>query len=150
MKIRSIFLPIFLLCVVASNASATDATPVGRWKTIDDNTHKPTAVVEISEQDGALSGRIVQLFRKPNDDQNPRCVDCDGERHDQPIIGMTILWNLHSDGDVWDGGEILDPDEGKTYRCKIHPIENGSKLEVRGFIGFSLLGRTQIWERADG
>ncbi len=61
---------------------------------------------------------------------------------------MEILWNLHRDGDEWDGGEILDPDEGKTYRCKMHVSDDGSKLDVRGFVGFSLLGRTQVWERA--
>ncbi len=61
---------------------------------------------------------------------------------------MTILWNMHRDGDTWDGGEILDPEEGKTYRGKLHPIDDGARLEVRGFIGFSLFGRTQVWERA--
>jgi uncharacterized protein (DUF2147 family) len=61
---------------------------------------------------------------------------------------MTILWNMHRHGDTWEGGEILDPEEGSVYRCKLHPVSDGSKLEVRGFIGISLLGRTQTWERA--
>jgi uncharacterized protein (DUF2147 family) len=127
---------------------AADRTPVGTWKTIDDDTHEAKAIVDITEQNGVVSGHIVKLFRKPGEDQNPKCKDCAGDRKDQPIIGMTILWNLRRDGDEWKGGEILDPDGGKIYRCKLHVDETGTKLEVRGFIGFSLLGRTQVWERA--
>ena len=139
-----ILLSIFLCgCAVAA-----DRTPVGSWKTIDDDTHQPKAIVDITEENGVLSGRVVKLFRNPNEDQNPKCKDCAGVRKDQPIIGMTILWSLHRDGDEWNGGEIIDPDGGKIYRCKLHVDESGTKLEVRGFIGFSLLGRTQVWERA--
>jgi uncharacterized protein (DUF2147 family) len=139
---------ILSLTLFASTAFAADRTPVGTWKTIDDNSHQAKALVEITEHDGALSGRVTQLFRKPGEDQNPKCADCSGNKHDKPIIGIEILWNLHRDGDEWVGGEILDPDEGKTYRCKMHVSDDGFKLEVRGFIGFSLLGRTQVWERA--
>lgn len=121
--------------------------PTGTWKTIDDDTHEARAIVEISERDGSLSGRIVKLFRKPGEDPAPHCKECRGERHDQPVIGMTILWDLHRHGDAWDGGEILDPEEGKTYRCTLHVADDG-KLEVRGYIGVALLGRTQVWERA--
>jgi uncharacterized protein (DUF2147 family) len=138
---------LFSLLLVGS-ALAADRTPVGTWKTIDDDTHQPKAIVDIAEHDGALTGRVVKLFRKAGEDPNPKCTDCSGERKDQPIIGMTILWNLHRDGNEWKGGEIIDPDNGKIYRCKLAVDETGNKLDVRGFIGFSLLGRTQIWERA--
>ena len=127
---------------------AADASPLGLWTTIDDDSHKPRAVVEISEHEGLLSGRIVQLFRDPGEDPDPRCKDCTGSRHDQPVLGMTILWNLRRQGDTWEGGEILDPENGSVYRCKLHPVSDGSKLEVRGFIGISLLGHTQTWMRA--
>jgi len=130
----------------AAPARGDSGSPVGIWKTIDDETHEARALVEISEHDGVLAGRVIELFRRPGEDPNPLCKDCEGERRDQPVLGMTILWNLHHDGDVWDGGEILDPEEGKTYRCRLHPA--GDRLEVRGYIGISLLGRTQIWERA--
>jgi uncharacterized protein (DUF2147 family) len=139
----------FLLAVTwAAPAWADSASPLGVWKTIDDETHEARSRVEITEHDGVLSGRVVELFRKPGEDPNPRCEDCPGDRHGQPVIGMTILWNLRRDGDVWEGGEILDPEEGKTYRCRLR-VE-GDKLEVRGYIGISLLGRTQVWERAPG
>jgi uncharacterized protein (DUF2147 family) len=147
------FRPVFaaliaLVAAVPAPAYAAEASPLGLWTTIDDDSHKPRAVVEIGERDGVLSGRIVRLFREPGEDPDPRCKDCTGSRHDQRVLGMTILWNLHRHGDTWDGGEILDPEEGSVYRCKLHPVGDGSKLEVRGFIGISLLGRTQTWTRA--
>jgi len=135
--------------VFAQSTAAAAPSPIGIWKTIDDDTHEAKALVEIGEHDGVLSGRIVKLFRKPGEDPAPACAKCKGERHDQPVLGMTILWNMHRDDDVWDGGEILDPKEGKTYRCKLRLAADGT-LEVRGFIGISLLGRTQVWERQTG
>ena len=144
MKIATNFACALLLIPFAVRA---ETSPVGTWKTIDDDSHQPKAIVEISEQNGVLSGKIIKLFRKPGEDPAPHCKECQGERHDQPVLGMTILWNLQHDDDVWDGGEILDPENGKTYRCKLRLGDDGN-LEVRGFIGFSLLGRTQVWERA--
>jgi uncharacterized protein (DUF2147 family) len=129
-------------------ALAGNPTPLGTWTTIDDVSHRPRSLVEISETDGVLSGRIVRLFQAPGEDPDPRCVDCQGERHGQPVLGMTILWNLHHHGDSWDGGEILDPESGSIYRVTLHPEGGGDRLEVRGYIGFSLFGRTQIWQRA--
>src|SRR5215467_7167374 len=91
--------------------SASAATsPVGTWKTIDDETHKPRALVRIEQNDGVVSGRVIQLFREPGEEPNPLCVDCTGERHNQPVLGMTILWNFRADGDAWKGGEVLDPE----------------------------------------
>jgi uncharacterized protein (DUF2147 family) len=128
-------------------ANAAAPSPVGLWKTIDDETHEARAIVSITEENGVLSGRIVRLFRKAGEDPAPLCEKCSGERERKPVIGMTILWNLHRDGAVWDGGEILDPEEGKTYRCKL--TLDGDSLEVRGYIGISLLGRTQVWQHVN-
>jgi uncharacterized protein (DUF2147 family) len=137
-----------LAVAFCSAAAAGDPTPLGTWTTIDDVNHHPRSLVEISEADGVVSGRIVHLFQAPGEDPDPRCVDCNGERHGQPVLGMTILWNLRRHGDSWDGGEILDPESGSIYRVTLHPEAGGDRLEVRGYIGFSLLGRTQVWERA--
>ncbi|HZT88161.1 MAG TPA: DUF2147 domain-containing protein [Stellaceae bacterium] len=134
-----------LLC--AAPAWADSAAPVGTWKTIDDETHKARALIEIREHDGVLDGRVIELFRAPDEEPNPRCTDCPGARRDQPVIGMTILWNLHRHGDDWDGGEILDPEDGRVYRCTLHANAAGDRLEVRGYLGVALLGRTQVWER---
>jgi uncharacterized protein (DUF2147 family) len=121
-------------------------SPVGTWTTIDDETGQPKSIIEISEQDGELTGKVVEVLQS-DQGPNPVCRECEGERHDQPVVGMTILWGLRKDGDEWSGGQILDPHNGKTYKCKMHLVEGGSQLEVRGFIGFSLLGRTQTWLR---
>jgi uncharacterized protein (DUF2147 family) len=142
-------LPPSLHVLAAALIAATPLSPTGIWKTIDDETHKPRALVRIEEHDGVLSGRIVQLFREPGEDANPLCVDCPDERHNQPVLGMTILWNFRQDGDAWKGGEVLDPEEGSIYRANLHVRDNGTHLEVRGYIGVPLLGRSQTWERVE-
>jgi uncharacterized protein (DUF2147 family) len=141
---------IFLILVTTllSFTLMAQTSPIGKWKTIDDGTKKPKSIVEIFEQDGVLYGKIEKLFRGPEEDQNPKCDKCSGDKKDQLIIGMQILNGLKKDSDnKWSGGEILDPKNGKTYSCKAELIEGGQKLKLRGFIGFSLLGRTQVWER---
>lgn len=116
----------------------------GTWKTIDDETGQAKALVQITENaNGELSGRITKLFNKPD----MLCDKCEGERKNKPVIGMNILWGLKKTNDGWGNGKILDPKNGKTYSAKARLIDNGTKLEVRGYLGVSLLGRTQTWER---
>ncbi len=123
-------------------------SPVGLWKTIDDETGKPKSLVRITEApNGELTGKIEKLFRDPSEDQNPKCVKCEGANKDQPIIGMTILYGLKKDGVSWDGGSVLDPAKGKVYHARVTPTEGGKKLEMRGYIGAPLFGRTQTWVR---
>lgn len=128
-------------------AMAQNASPVGAWKTIDDKTGKPKALVRITEEGGVLTGKIEKLYREPSEEQNPKCVKCSDARKDQPIIGMTILSGLKKDGNEYTGGEILDPAAGKTYKSKASLADNGSKLEVRGYVGAPMFGRTQTWQR---
>ncbi len=125
------------------------SSPIGLWKTIDDKTGKPKSLVRIVEVGGELQGKIEKLFREADQNQNPKCEQCDGAFKDQPFIGLTILFGLHKDGDEYAGGKILDPNEGKLYRSKIAVFDNNKKLNVRGYIGMPLLGRTQIWERVE-
>ena len=137
-------LAVFFTLTLASGLAAAEPTsPVGKWKTIDDSSHKAKSIVEIWEHGGKLYGKIIKLFLEPNEDQDPKCDKCKGAKKNQRIVGMVILEGLYKDGDEWKGGTILDPDNGKTYKCKIK-VEKG-KLKVRGFIGVSLLGRTQYW-----
>jgi uncharacterized protein (DUF2147 family) len=112
-----------------------------KWKTIDDETGKPKSIVEIYEKNGKIFGKIVDLFREPNEDQDPICTKCEDFRKNQKICGMVIITNLQKNGDVYEGGEILDPKKGKIYKCKIW-LENGV-LKVRGYWGF--IYRTQTW-----
>jgi uncharacterized protein (DUF2147 family) len=127
-------------------ALAADGSPVGTWTTIDDTTGKPKSVVEISENNGELSGKILEVLQS-DQGPNPVCKECEGERKDQPVTGMIIIWGMKQDGNAWEGGKILDPKSGKIYGCILTPVDGGQKLEVRGFKGFSLLGRTQTWVR---
>jgi uncharacterized protein (DUF2147 family) len=122
-------------------------SPVGLWKTIDDETGKTKSLVRITENNGELTGKIEKLFRDPSEDQNPKCTKCEGAMKDQPIIGLTILTGLKKDGDSWTGGQVIDPGKGKTYKAKVTPIDGGKKLEMRGYIGTPLFGRTQTWVR---
>jgi len=126
-----------------------NSSPAGTWKTIDDETGKIKSIVEIwVGSDGKLYGKIIKLFKEPHEDQDPVCDKCSGDKKDQKIIGMQIMWELEKESDTeWEDGQILDPKNGKTYGCEIEIIENGSKLRVRGYLGFSLLGRTQTWLR---
>ena len=106
--------------------------------------------MRISEVNGVYEGRIEQLLnRQPDDDPEGICRTCPGDRKGKPLVGMTILSGLKKDGDIYAGGEILDPKNGKTYRCKTEVIEGCKKLNVRGFIGVSLIGRTQTWLREE-
>lgn len=147
---RTKLLALFLLALpllAASPAAFAQYTPVGSWTTIDDKTGKPKSVVEIYEaRDGSLAGRVSEILQSRKG-SNPVCDQCSGNNKDKPVEGMVILWGIKQDGSTWQGGKILDPSNGKIYSVKVTPIDGGSKLEVRGFMGFSLLGRTQIWVR---
>jgi uncharacterized protein (DUF2147 family) len=138
-----------LTLLFATSALAQGPSAVGRWTTIDDETKKPKSVITIYEEGGKLFGKIEKLFREPNEEQNPLCDKCEGALKNQPILGMVILRNLEKDGDAWSGGTILDPANGKTYKCKIAVEDGGKKLKVRGYIGMALIGRTQYWVRAE-
>ncbi|MFK4440709.1 uncharacterized protein (DUF2147 family) [Caballeronia udeis] len=135
------------LLASAATAMAQAASPTGLWQTIDDKTGQPKAVVQIVEDsDGTLSGKVLNGLGS-NDDPNRRCTACTDSRKDQLMKGMTIINGMKPDGDTWDGGEILDPENGKIYKCKMHLEDGGQKLVVRGYIGISLLGRSQTWIR---
>ena len=123
--------------------TSSRTSPVGRWKTADDATGKVKSLVVIWEENGKLYGRIEKLVDPDPKDPDPRCVHCQGDMKGRPLIGLRILWDLTKDGGRWSGGKMLDPDNGKAYKCFVAVEDGGKKLKVRGVIGFSLLGRTQ-------
>jgi uncharacterized protein (DUF2147 family) len=137
------------IALACGAALAQEASPVGLWKNIDDETGKPKALIRITENKGELSGKIEKLFKAANEDQNPKCDKCEGARKDQSIIGMTILWGMKPEGAEFNGGQILDPANGKVYKSKMSFADNSNKLNVRGYIGMPMLGRTQSWVRAE-
>ncbi|WP_244815840.1 DUF2147 domain-containing protein [Caballeronia sp. Lep1P3] len=133
--------------MAAASAFAQAATPAGTWQTIDDATGKPRAIIQIADEgNGQLSGKVVRGIGE-FDHPERRCTACTDERKDQLIKGMTIITGTKPDGDAWDGGQILDPDNGKLYKCRMTLEDGGRKLVVRGYIGVSLLGRSQTWLR---
>lgn len=146
---RNIIMAVLVLALAPLAAAAqTDGSLVGKWKTIDDETNAPRSIVEISETNGELHGRILQIFYRPDEKPDPVCEACEGERKDRPVIGMTFLWGLKPDGtNEWASGSVLDPKNGKIYNAKATLTEAGRKLRLRGFIGTPILGRTQIWLR---
>jgi uncharacterized protein (DUF2147 family) len=147
MKPRIASLSVVALCLLQFTAARADAdpnSPVGLWKTIDDKTGAPRVMVRIYEQDGRLFGTIVSILTPGA--PNPVCSMCKDERKNQPIEGLLMIRNMKADGGEYDGGDLLDPDNGSVYRCKMH-VEGGTRLIVRGYLGISLLGRTQTWQR---
>jgi uncharacterized protein (DUF2147 family) len=116
----------------------------GKWKTIDDLNGKEKGIVEIFEYKGKVYGRIIEIFEA--DKKHLKCEKCQGEDHNKPILGLNIIKGMTKNGDVYDGGKIIDPKNGKSYHCKI-TLEGKDKLIVRGYIGISLFGRSQTWIR---
>jgi uncharacterized protein (DUF2147 family) len=139
-----ILVPLLAICA-AAHAEEGPASPVGLWKTIDDATGEAKSVIKVWEKDGAVYGTVVKLIDPSEPD--PVCDKCEGKLRNKPILGMTIMRGLRPDGDEWGGGTILDPENGKTYKVLIQVVEGGRRLKVRGYIGISLLGRTQHWVR---
>ncbi len=129
----------------AFGASAAEPTPVGMWRTFDDHTKQARSLVRIYEENGKLFGKVEKALDPAR--AGRICDQCKDDRKDKPVVGMVIIRGLAKNGEEYSGGDILDPDNGKVYRCKIRVIEGGDKLSVRGFIGFSLLGRSQTWVR---
>lgn len=150
----SILLSFFCSFSFITNGFAEETvfdSPIGYWKTIDDVTGKPKSIVQIwKTENNILMGRVIKVFAKNDMDTVPiLCKQCKGERHNQPIVGMVILSGLKLQEHQWGQGQIMDPENGKTYRCAMHTLEQGKKLNVRGYIGLPLLGRSQVWERVD-
>jgi uncharacterized protein (DUF2147 family) len=121
------------------------ASPVGRWKTVDDATGKVKSIVQIREENGKLVGTIEELFDPPV--PHPTCYLCNGDLKDRPLVGLQILSGFAPDGSQWSGGQVLDPESGKVYRATIALEDGGKKLRLRGYIGIPVLGRTEHWLR---
>ena len=140
-----------LLALLAACASAfAQATPVGVWKSIDDKTKAERSQVRITENGGVLTGRIEKLLA-PDANPDVKCDKCEDDRKDKPMVGMEIIRGVRKAEaeNTWDGGTILDPVEGKVYKVRLQTVEGGRKLEVRGYIGMPMLGRTQTWVRVE-
>jgi uncharacterized protein (DUF2147 family) len=133
---------------LSSLVAMAQMTPVGLWKTIDDDGKTEKSLVRITESGGVLSGAIEKVFDPAK--QNAVCDKCTDDRKDKPVVGMTIIRNARQDADdktIWTGGEILDPKNGKTYKTRLKPVDGGKTMEMRGYIAF--IYRTQLWQRVE-
>ncbi len=132
--------------VTAALAAHADEPPpvVGHWQVTSDKTGKPDGIVETYLQDGKLFGRIEKVA--PGVNPAEPCVKCPEPQRGKPFEGLVVLWNLHPEGGAWTGGTILDPQAGDTYRATVR-ANGADALEVRGYVGIALFGRTQTWRR---
>jgi uncharacterized protein (DUF2147 family) len=148
------FLIPFVVLLVLSPASlpavAADArlaSPVGLWQPLD-SAGRPLGLIRIFESNGLYYGRIEPS--SPTDDRSARCTRCTGERHNQPIIGLLLMRHLRPQNGEYVDGDILDPDTGRIYGCRLRLTDGGHELIMRGFLGISLLGHSQTWRRVEG
>ena len=149
-KKNLIILSASLMSIASAMTFAQTTDPaVGVWKTIDDKTNEPSSLIKIEQVNGVLEGTVIKTFQKPNEKPLVYCNLCKDDRKDKPIVGMKIMTELKRDKPgSWSDGKILDPEEGEVYRVKI-VTEDGKKMDVRGYIGVPLLGRTQVWYKAE-
>jgi uncharacterized protein (DUF2147 family) len=145
LKQSAVFALTLAAALMSSAAWADNASPVGLWRNVDDVSGKPRALIRITESQGTLQGRIEKVFLAAS--ESPKCEKCEGALKNAPVVGLVILSGLTKDGAEYTDGQILDPDNGKVYRSKIQLTDGGKKLNVRGYVGVPMLGRSQIWER---
>jgi uncharacterized protein (DUF2147 family) len=137
------------LLALAAGTAWAQATPAGLWKTIDDETKVEKSLVRITDNSGVFTGKVEKIL---TDKPDAKCTECSDERKGQPVQGMTILRGIKPDANekgTWVGGDILDPNNGKIYKVLLKLVEGGKKLDVRGYVGMPMLGRTQTWHRVD-
>ncbi len=135
-----------IIFLAFSLPAAAQMHPVGHWQTVDEKTQQPKSQVHITESGGVLTGTVEKLLRK-DAKQDAVCTECSDDRKGAPLLGLEIIRGAKkADGkDVWEGGKILDPENGKNYTLRLTPADGGQKLDVRGSIG--PFGRTQTWTR---
>lgn len=151
-KCFKIFSAIILLFSINKIIAATNLTPIGDWKTIDDKTSQVLSVVQIyAEKDGSLSGKIIEIIPVLGQKKTDLCVECKGSTHNQPILGMRIIWGMIQQevgSDTWINGHVLDPKSGNIYSGKMTVLNNGQSLKLRGYVLMPMLGRSEIWQRS--
>ena len=133
--------------MLSASVLAADDSPIGLWLTIDDNSGRARSEVRITEENGALFGRIEKIIIPG---KTETCVLCTDERKDKPALGLTIIRNMKKSADTpneWSGGDILDPEKGAVYTSRMILGDDGQTLNVRGYVGIPLFGRSQTWQR---
>ena len=155
LKVFGVLILLFSVNQISAAANLVSAgfTPIGYWKTIDDKTSAVLSVVQIyAEKDGGLSGKVVEIMPVLGQKTTDVCQACKGQLHNQPILGMQIIWGMKQDSptsDTWVDGHVLDPKSGSVYSGKMTVLNNGQQLKLRGYVLMPMLGRSEIWQRTD-
>lgn len=139
-KIKISILLVFLVSVFSLNAQSV----IGKWKTFDDATGDAKSIVEITEKDGKIYGKVIEILNPEK--KNAKCNNCPDSDKDKPVLGLYVIKGLSKDGKEYSNGKILDPSSGKLYKCTVS-LDGNDKLKVRGYVGISAFGRNQIWTR---
>jgi uncharacterized protein (DUF2147 family) len=138
---------VVLLGAGALAAPAAEPTAAGLWEQIDESSGKAESWFKISERNGVYEGNVVKIFPKPGEDENFVCSKCEGSEKGAPVLGLTLIKGMQRNGLAYENGTIMDPRDGAVYRALMKLSPDGGKLEVRGYLGISLFGRTQVWNR---
>jgi uncharacterized protein (DUF2147 family) len=136
-----------LLLAAAAPLRAAEPTAAGLWEQVDDKTGKAESWFKIIERNGVYEGGIVKIFFKPGEDENWTCDRCEGADRGKPVLGLTMIKGMRRNGLSYENGTILDPRDGSVYRALMRVSPDGQKLEVRGYLGISLFGQSQVWNR---
>jgi uncharacterized protein (DUF2147 family) len=138
---------VLLIVAAASPVRAAEPTATGLWEQVDENTGKPESWFKITERNGVYEGALVKIFYKPGEDPNWVCDKCQGAEKGRPVLGLTLIKGMQRNGLSYESGTIMDPRDGSVYRALMRLTPDGKKLEMRGYLGISLFGRSQVWNR---
>jgi len=138
---------VLLIVAAASPVRAAEPTATGLWEQVDENTGKPESWFKITERNGVYEGALVKIFYKPGEDPNWVCDKCQGAEKGRPVLGLTLIKGMQRNGLSYENGTIMDPRDGSVYRALMRLTPDGKKLEMRGYLGISLFGRSQVWNR---
>ena len=146
-SLQALVIPAVLLATAAVPARTAEPTAVGVWEQVDETSGKAESWFKITERNGVYEGTIVKIFFKPGEDENWICDKCEGADRGKPVLGLTLIKGMRRNGLDYEGGTIMDPRDAAVYRALMHLSPDGQKLEVRGYLGISLFGRSQVWKR---
>jgi len=146
-SLQALVIPGVLLATAAVPARTAEPTAVGVWEQVDETSGKAESWFKITERNGVYEGTIVKIFFKPGEDENWICDKCEGAEHNAPVLGLTLIKGMQRNGSAYENGTIMDPRDGSVYRALMKLTPDGQKLEVRGYLGISLFGRSQMWNR---
>jgi uncharacterized protein (DUF2147 family) len=138
---------IIMLGATSVSLRAAEPSAVGLWEQVDEKSGKPESWFKITERNGAYEGNIVKIFFKPGEDENWVCDKCEGAERGKPVLGLALIKGMQRSGSSYENGTIMDPRDGAVYRALMKLSPDGQKLEVRGYLGISLFGRSQVWNR---